>query len=149
MSQDFTNPHISNPNSPLETLAMQALRRYGDFVPGSVDGDVLLMFLEFANEIVDEVRAHPYWVEAREKGKVQDIPYYTSVTDQAPIPDVVVVLGLLYHYSVQQGSPKAQAYMANYARRMSQSLWGILQGHGRIEMNVVDGGSSPWMAVAR
>lgn len=141
MARSVYNPHISEPNSDLQSLAMQALRRYGDFVPASADGEVVLMFLEFANEVVDEVRAHPYWVEAYDLGKVKPLDYYTAVTDQRPIPDIIVVLGLLYHYAVQQGSPKAQTYMANYARKMSQLLWGVLSGHGKIEMEVVDGGS--------
>ena len=58
--QSNTNPHIRESNSPLQTLAMQALRRFGDFHPGTVDGDVMLMFLEFANMVIDEIRLHPY-----------------------------------------------------------------------------------------
>ena len=61
MAQSNVNPHIRDNNSPLSTLALQALRRYGDFNSGSVDGDVMGMFVEFANMIIDEVRMHPYF----------------------------------------------------------------------------------------
>lgn len=128
-------------NSDVQSLTMKALRRYGDFVPGSIDGEVVLMFLDFANLIIDEIRAHPYYVEAYKQGKVGELHYYTSPTESRPIPDVVMVAGLLYHYANQQGSNKIQAYMPGYARTLSQQLWGLLQGHDRIEMNVVDGGS--------
>ncbi len=50
-----TNPHIRATYSPLETLIFQALRRYGDFNPGTLDGDVGLMFLEFANMVIDDI----------------------------------------------------------------------------------------------
>ena len=55
-----TNPHIRDKNSPLSVLIMQTLRRYGDFHPGTVDGDVMLMMMEFANTIIDDIRQHPY-----------------------------------------------------------------------------------------
>ena len=61
MAQSDTNPHIRENNSPLNTLAMQALRRFGDFHPGTVDGDVMLMFIEFANMVIDDIRAHPHY----------------------------------------------------------------------------------------
>lgn len=136
------NPQIApGINSDIQSLTMQALRRYGDFVPGSIDGDVILMFIDFANLIIDEIRAHPYYVEAYKQGKVAPLTYYVAATDSRPVPDVVIIAGLLYHYANQQGSNKVQAYMPSFARTLSQQLWGILHGHDRIEMNVVDGGS--------
>jgi hypothetical protein len=141
MPNSVLNPQISEPTSDLQTLAMQALRRYGDFAASSVDGEVLLMFLEFANLIIDEVRAHPYYVEAYENGLIGPLPYYTSQTDKRPLPDQIIIAGLLYHYALQQGSNKVQAYIGNFARTMNQQLWGILHGHGKIEMTVVDDGS--------
>jgi hypothetical protein len=140
--EDSLNPQITpGVNSSIQSLAMQALRRYGDFVPGSIDGDVILMFIDFANLIIDEVRAHPYYVEAYQQGKAAPLSYYVAASDTRPIPDVVIVAGLLYHYAAQQGSNKAQTYMPAFARTLSQQLWGLLQGHDRIEMKVVDGGS--------
>ena len=60
IAKSDTNPQIREKNSPLETLALQALRRFGDYNPGTVDGDVMLMFLEFANMIIGDIRMHPY-----------------------------------------------------------------------------------------
>jgi hypothetical protein len=57
--RSVSNPHISEPTSDLQTLARQALRRYGDFAAGTAEGEVLLMFLEFANLVVSDIRRHP------------------------------------------------------------------------------------------
>ena len=40
--------NLAEPFSSLETLARQVLRRYGDMHPGTVDGDVILMFFELS-----------------------------------------------------------------------------------------------------
>jgi len=106
-----------------------------------VGGDTILMFLEFANLILDEVRAHPYYEDAYTKGLMTDLDYYTSQTDIRPLPDAIIIQGLLYHYAVQQMSQKAQTYMGQYARTMNQRLLGILRGHGPITLEVMDGGS--------
>jgi hypothetical protein len=141
MPPSVLNPQLSSPHSDLQTLAVQALRRYGDAIAASVDGEVILMFLEFGNLILDEIRAHPYYVEALDKALVEELPYYISPTDIRPIPDQIIIAGMLYHYAAQQLSQKAQLYLGNYARTMNQQLWGILHGHGKIEMTVVDDGS--------
>jgi hypothetical protein len=99
-----SNPHITDKNSSLQALSMQALRRFGDFHPGTVDGDVLLMFIEFANLVIDEIRMHPYHDGS-------EINYYESVTDVRPIDDNIIVSGLLFHYAAQQGSEKMQMYV--------------------------------------
>lgn len=131
-----TNPQISDNYSPLSTLAMQAIRRFGDFAPGTIDGDVMLMFLEFANQIVDEVRAHPY-----HDGTPLD--YYQSQDDIRPIPDNIIVAGLLYQYAMQQGSEKLQLYMPNYNNTLNRQLWYNLNGNSPIQMRVMDGGTHP------
>jgi len=133
--QSNTNPHIREINSPLNTLAMQALRRYGDFHPGTVDGDVMLMFVEFANMVIDEIRMHPYHDGT-------DIDYYQSATDVRPIKDVIIVQGLLYHYAVQQGSEKMQAYMPTYFQTLNRELWAKKNGNTKIQMTVVDDGTN-------
>ena len=86
--QSNINSHIGDKHSPLETLAMQALRRFGDFHPGTVDGDVMLMFVEFANMVIDDVRVHPYHDGT-------EIDYYTSSTDVRKVPDPIIIQGLL------------------------------------------------------
>lgn len=146
MANTVSAPNISDPNASLEALSMRALRRFGDGVPSSVDEETILMFLEFGNLIIEEWNAHPYWSDykikmEKEETPVQDVDYYTHHSEHRPIPDDVVVNGLLYHYAAQQLSQKASVYMPLYARTMSQRLWGMTNGHGRPIMNIVDGGS--------
>lgn len=127
------NPHIAEPHSPLEVLALQALRRYGDMHPGTVDGEVMMMFIEFANMVIEDLRSHPYW-------DAPDIDYYTHPTEIRPIPDSIVVAGLLYHYSIQQQSNKIEAYGPMYFKGMTRTLYGRKYGNGPIEMSPVDRG---------
>lgn len=148
-----TNPHIRTKHSPLRTLAMQALRRFGDFSPSTVDGDVLLMFIEFANIIIDEVRQHPYSPRTTTTTTVNgqkvtttsanDVNYYTSADEVREIDDQIIVAGLLAHYALQQGSEKIQIYMPNYHRTMNQQLWNALNGNTQIRLRVVDDGTNP------
>ena len=148
-----TNPHIRTKYSPLRTLAMQALRRFGDFSPSTVDGDVLLMFIEFANIIIDEVRQHPYSPRTTTTTTVNgqkvtttsanDVNYYTSADEVREIDDQIIVAGLLAHYALQQGSEKIQIYMPNYHRTMNQQLWNALNGNTQIRLRVVDDGTNP------
>lgn len=135
MAQSNTNPHIREKYSPLEALVMQALRRYGDFHPGTVDGDVMLMFIEFANLVIDEIREHPYHDGT-------EIDYYQTQTDVREIPDQIIIAGLLYQYSFQQGSEKMQFYMPNFNRVLNQQLWSKLNGNTKIQMKVVDDGTN-------
>jgi len=130
------NPHVRDSYSPLSTLAMQAIRRFGDFAPGTIDGDVMLMFIEFANQIVDDVRLHPYH-------DGQPIDYYQSAEDARPIPDNIVIAGLLYQYAMQQGSQKLELYMPNYHRTLNSQLWYNVSGNSQIQMRVPDGGTNP------
>ena len=60
--------------SPLETMVLQAVRRFGDFNPGTLSGDAALMFIEFANMVIDEVRMHPYWDGT-------ELDYYQHLSD--------------------------------------------------------------------
>jgi len=144
-----TNPHITNGNSPLRTLSMQALRRFGDFNATTVDGDVLLMFLEFANMVIDDVRMHTYaprttYSSATGTSTTNDvIEYYRAVDEIRNVDDQIIVAGLLAHYSLQQGSEKAEIYMPSYYRTMNQQLWRALNGNTPIQMRVMDDGTNP------
>lgn len=128
------NPHIAEPYSPLEMLAFQALRRYGDMNPGTVDGDVILMFVEFANLVIEDLRAHPYWDAVY-------MDYYVHPTDIRPIPDPIMVAGLLYHYSIQQSSSKVEIYAPAYFRMTSRILFSRKYGNGPLELSPMDRGS--------
>lgn len=129
------NTHISDPNSPLETLALSALRRFGDGAADLADARTMLMMVDIANEIVEDIRAHPYWPQ----GIL--VPYYVSVSDIRPIPDPIILNGLLAHYAVQQGSDKAQLYVPRYQRLMNQILWNRLSGSIQPRLHVIDNGS--------
>ena len=115
MPSSESNPHIHDTYSPLETLIFQALRRYGEFAPGSVDGESILMMIEFANLVIEDVRRHPYWDGTQ-------LDYYQSQSDVRPIPDPIVVAGLLANLAVQQASQKSQIYLPLYYRQMNQIL---------------------------
>lgn len=129
-----TNPHLGEPFSALQTLAQQSLRRYGDMHPGTVDGEVIMMFIEFANMIIEDLRSHPYWDNI-------EIDYYTHPTQHREIPDGIMVAGLLYNYSVQQQSNKVEAYGPMYFRTMNRILYNRKFGNAQIEMSPNDRGA--------
>lgn len=126
------NPHLNSPYSTLETLVFQALRRYGDMHPGTVDGEVMMMFIEFGNLIIEDLRGHPYWENP-------EVDYYTHPSETRDIPDNIMVAGLLYHYSVQQQSNKIEAYGPMYFKMMNRILYQKKYGSGKLEV-------SPWDA---
>lgn len=130
-----TNPHIRDKNSPLATLAMQALRRYGDFHHGTVDGDVMMMFIEFANAVIDEIRNHPYNTDT-------DLDYYDSPTDVRLVSDRVMINGLLMQYAMQQLSDKASLYSPMFYKSLNQDLWFKLNGSTKIQLRVTDDGTN-------
>lgn len=124
------NPHLQTPYSSLETITLQALRRYGDMHPGTVDGEVMMMFVEFANLVLEDLRGHPYWDNP-------EIDYYFHPSDIRKVPDNIMVAGMLYHYSVQQQSNKIEAYGPMYFKMMNRILYYRKYGSGEIQM-------SPW-----
>jgi hypothetical protein len=130
------NPHLSEPYSNLEALVFQALRRYGDMHPGTIDGEVMMMFVEFANLVIEDLRGHSYWDNP-------EIDYYTHPSEQRPIPDSIVVSGLLYHYSVQQQSNKIEAYGPMYFKMMNRILYQRKFGSGKIEVSPWDRSQAP------
>jgi len=130
------NPHLNSPHSNLEALVFQTLRRYGDMHPGTVDGEVMMMFVEFANLILEDLRSHPYWDNP-------EIDYYTHPSETRDIPDNIMVAGLLYHYSVQQQSNKIEAYGPMYFKMMNRILYYRKFGSGKIEMSPWDKSQKP------
>lgn len=108
MAATSSNPNIRDHHSPLEDLIIKILRRYGEFNPSSVDGEVTLMMIDFANAILLDYNTHPY--------RTGDTPIldYISQQEARSIPDEIIMSGLLYYYSVQQMSEKMTAYRAMY-----------------------------------
>lgn len=122
--------------SPLNELIAKAIRRFGDFSAQSVQGDVENMFIEFANQIVDEYTQHPYF-----DGR-QGVEYYSSATEFRPIEDQIMLAGLIAHYSFQQMSEKSPGYQTLYYRTMNQLMWKALNGNTPINIRPTDGGSN-------
>lgn len=131
-----TNPHVTDNFAPLETMTLQAVRRFGDFAPGTLSGDAALMFIEFANMILDEVRMHPYWDGTQ-------LDYYEHMSETRPVPDTIMIAGLLFHYATQQASDKQETYGAQFIRMINQELWRRLNGNTKIQMKVTDNGTNP------
>ena len=113
---------------------MQSLRRYGDMHPGTVDGEVIMMFVEFANLVLEDLRSHPYFDNI-------EVDYYTHPTEHRNIPDQIMVAGLLYNYAVQQQSNKVEAYGPMYFRTMNRILYNRKYGNSKIEISPHDRGS--------
>lgn len=131
-----THPNIRDEFTPLNSLIMSALRRYGDFNPGTIAGDVSLMLLEFANLVIDEVNQHPY------REGMPRIPYYVSLEDARDIPDPIIIVGMMAHYATQQMSQKMEIYVPMYNKTMNRLLWDSLNGNTKLRGKVVDGGSN-------
>lgn len=131
------NPHLpGGGHSPLDALIRQALRRYGDFAVDTIDGEVALMLLEFANLILDDIEQHPYW---RSDAPLEP---YAALTDNRPVPDPIIVAGLLAHLSIQQQSEKRQTYFPLYQQALNTQLWRRLNGNTPIRVRPMDGGSN-------
>ena len=111
-------PHVfqGSPNAPLENLVALALRRYGDFSSRRVTGDVVLMMIEFANEVAEMINSHPYYDGVT-------IEYYTSQTDARPIEDAIMVRGLLALYAEQQVSEKYPNSRMEFIKHLNSILY--------------------------
>lgn len=88
------------------------------------------MMLEFANLVIDEVRNHPYWDSTQ-------LDYYTSVSESLPVPDQIMIAGLLTQYAIQQASEKTQMFTMLYYKTLNQELWNRLN-----TTNTADGGGN-------
>ena len=139
MANDSFNPQLSAAaTSPLETLARQALRRYGDNAAGVVEAEALLMFIELANLIVDDFRMHPYGTSLDHL-----VDYYHSLQDARAIPDNILVQGLLFQYALQQADERMQLYSGQYYKTLNTEMLRRKDGMKRYKFIPTDGGSSP------
>jgi len=122
--------------SPLESLVRSALVRAGNFSPSRIDGEVMMMMIELANRVVEDVRKHPYHDGS-------PIDYYNDPTETRSIPDMIMIDGLTSHYLIQQGSEKAIMFLQMYQATMTDTLLTRLDGNKRYYVNIRDGGSNP------
>ena len=124
-AQGGTSPNIAaGDTSPLEALAMRALRRFGEMSPSSMEGDALLSFIDYGNEVIDDILGHPY----ADAGLV--IGYYTHPSEARAIPDHIVIAGLLARHADQLKSKAAGKFMADYYAKMNQVMARVKFGVG-------------------
>ena len=121
--------------TPLESLVRSALVRAGNFSPSRVDGEVMMMMIELANRVIEDVRQHPYWTGG-------EIDYYTDTQERRHIPDMIMIDGLSAHYFVQQGSDKAMVHLQLYQSGMTNILHQRSHGNATYEVKIMDGGSN-------
>ena len=121
--------------SPLENLVRSALVRAGNFSPSRVDGEVMMLMIELANRVIEDVRQHPYW----EGG---DIDYFNDITEWRAIPDMIMIDGLTAHYFIQQGSEKAMIFLQLYQSNMANVLHERVYGNKKYTRSITDGGSN-------
>ena len=121
--------------SPLKSLISATLLQYGNYAPETIASHVRPMFIEFANQVIDEILMHPY-------GENLSIEHYVQEDETRDIEDSVMIAGLLYHYSLQQLSDKAQVYRPKYMTTMARQLYLKLHGNRKINLNIVDGGTA-------
>lgn len=101
--------------------------------PSTVDAETTLMFMDYANSVLDDVMEHPYW----KQGVV--VPYYNHQSEIRDIPDNIMLLGILAKYAVDKTSAKAQRYEMDYFKRLNQVLTRVKFGVGAtFEMTAVD-----------
>ena len=122
------NPQIADPYTPLQNLAYDALREYGEANPGTMDGDTSMLFIRLANKIVEDCRAHSLY-------PMPDLDYYIAATDIRPIPDIIMLAGLQYYYALQQSSEKIKLKQPEYHSRLNITLYNRLYGNGKIEIS--------------
>jgi hypothetical protein len=111
-----TSPHLVDGSSPLEAIVLRALRRYGEAAPSTMEGEAILVFIDHANAVLDDLMIHPYW----DKGL--SIPYYEHQSERRDVPDSLMLAGVLSKMAVDMGSQKAQRYEQEYFARMNAVL---------------------------
>ena len=117
--------------SPLEDLVRSALVRAGNFSPSRIDGEVMMMMIELANRVIEDVRKHPYHDGS-------DIDYYNDPTEFRAIPDMIMIDGLTAHYLIQQGSEKAVMFLQLYQALMTDILLTRQDGNVRYSAKPIE-----------
>ena len=85
----------------------------------------MMMMIELANRVVEDVRKHPYWTGG-------DIDYFNDPTESRAIPDMVMIDGLTAHYLLQQGSDKAMVFLQIYQSNLTDTLFTRTNGNKKI-----------------
>lgn len=131
-------PHIKDGPAPLRHLIDRALYEFGEFSPDTIEADVAIMLIDFANEVVEDILSHPYATESDSQ-----LEHYESLDDARDIHDQIMRVGLLARFLRQQGSERYGVEMSRYYRTMNQIMWRRLNGNTPIRMRQVGDGTSP------
>lgn len=130
---DRLEPQISvGERSPLSALISSAIRQFGNSHPEAVDADTVLMFLGFANQIIQDVNQHPY------RTGLDPLLFYKDVRESRDVSDLIMVSGLLSYYAQQQHSERVQTATPQYFRNLNAILWQELNGNTKIEVRPLD-----------
>jgi hypothetical protein len=121
------------PYSEMKLVVANAMNLWGVSHAAVLDGTASHMFLLFANAVIEDINSHPYWENNPQ------LDYIQSLTEACPIPDLIMVYGLLAHYAAQQRNAEGiQLYKPQYDRMLNQMLWNRLNGNTPIEVRPVD-----------
>jgi hypothetical protein len=123
----------STPYGTLSSIAIRALRQYGDMAPDVSYSGVADLMIDFANEIIEDIRQHPY-ATIRDR----ELDYYTHTEDTREVPDNIMKAGLMHRYASQQESTKAPRLRNKYYNVLNQTLFNRRYGHQKIEMQPLD-----------
>jgi len=105
--------------------------------PSTMDAETMLMFMDYANSVIDDLMEHPYWT------KGVSVPYFTHTTQTRPVPDTVLLAGLISKYAIDQDSKKANVYNTDYLKRLNQVMARTKFGVGaEFSMQAVDNGTT-------
>ena len=124
------HPPVRDDHSPLQSLITSVLRRFGAFNPDVVQGDVALMFLEMANEIINDWNLHPYTED------LDVVPDYVDVNEAREIPDRVMFQGLLFLYLSQQGSERTGFEQDRYYQTLNEEAYKIYSGGKSVKIKM-------------
>lgn len=121
------------PYSEMKLVVANAMNLWGVSHASVLDGTASHIFLLFANAVIEDVNSHPYWENNPQ------LDYIQSLTEACPIPDLIMVYGLLAHYAAQQRNADGiQLFKPQYDRALNQMLWNRLNGNTPIEVRPVD-----------
>jgi hypothetical protein len=115
-----------------------AIRRSGHMNAENSSGELALAMIEWANRIIEDVNNHPNYLG-------DQLPYYISLSDVRPIPDMIVLDGLVFHLAMQQMSEKAPVKQRVYYQTLNQLLSNRrFAGNPRLNLSPVElSGSFP------
>lgn len=102
--------------TPLQELARRALRRYGETSPDSFGAESMMLFVDYANEVVDDILGHPYTPPGLR------LDYYVNLAERRQVPDHIMLAGLMARHAAQQKSEMAPAFWGSYYSTLNRIM---------------------------